>query len=129
VDKHTARFRWIIIAFLVAIASMSGLLAWQLYDTTPARWCAAALMGSPEVATACFGVLLRLLEVKDHAVLGLMAIVGLSVLSLAVVALGVRINAAGPGGLTANIGAEKTTVTDGESSIVVPTPPNSEVSQ
>jgi hypothetical protein len=103
---------------------MSALLAWQLWDVTPARWCAIAQNGTPDLQTACVTVLLKLLELKNNVVIGLLTIVGLSVLSLAAVALGVRLGLTGPGGLTANIEAEQTTVSDGSSTVVVPTPPS-----
>jgi hypothetical protein len=121
------RLRWFIVAFCLSGALMAGLLAWQLAETSPARWCVLAKQGSPEMATSCVTILMKLLEIKDHVVIGLLGIVGLSVLSLAVVALGVRLGVAGPGGLSANIGAETTTVRSGDSSVTVPTPPAEDV--
>jgi len=97
------RLRWFVVAFVLAGALMSVLLAWQLGETTPKNWCILAKQGSPELAGSCVTILLHLLDIKDHVVIGLLAIVGLSVLSLAVVALGVRISAEGPGGLKANV--------------------------
>lgn len=82
---------------------MSGLLVWQLWDVTPARWCAIA-QATDERANVCVAILLRLLDLKDHVVLGLLSIVGLTVLALAVVALNVRIGATGPAGIGVNIG-------------------------
>jgi len=125
-NKDTQRFRWVVFAFLAAGGMMTALLAWQLYDTTPARWCAIALQGSPEISTGCFNVLLRLLDIKNNAVLGLLAITGLSVLSLAAVALGVRLGFTAPGGISANVQADTTTVTDGSSTVTIPTPPAEE---
>lgn len=123
-DLFNGRVRWIVFAFLGSGLLMSALLTWQLYETAPARWCVIAKSGTPDLATACITVLMKLLEIKGNVVIGLLVIVGLSVLSLAVVALGVRIGASGPGGLTANIGADKTTVTDGNSVVEMPTPPS-----
>lgn len=121
--KH-GRVRWFIIAFVVGGILMSALLAWQLAESSPRNWCVLAKQGSPELAGSCVAILIKLLEIKDHAVLGLLAIVGLSFLSLATVAMGVRITAEGPGGLKTDIGADKTTVTDGESVVQLPTPPS-----
>lgn len=107
------RLRWFIIAFVLSGLLMAGLLVWQLYETTPRVWCVLAKTGSPEMATSCVAILLKLLELKDHAVIGLLSIVGLSVLSLAAVALGVRLGFTGPGGVSANIESdqEDTTIT------------------
>lgn len=123
---HTSgpiRFRWVIYAFGVAGALMMAVLIWQLYDLTAARWCVLAKQGSPELATGCVTMLVRLLDLKDHVLIGLLAIVGLTVLSLAAVALGVRVGFSGPGGLSANVEADKTTVTDGQATVTLPTPP------
>lgn len=120
------RLRWFIIAFVLAGAFMTGLLAWQLYETSPARWCVLAKQGSPDSTNACVAILVKLLELKDHVNTGLLIIVGISVLSLAAVALGVRLGLSGPGGLSANIGSENTTVSNGESTVVIPTPPAEE---
>lgn len=125
VSVEHGRVRWFVIAFIAAGFFMSSVLVWQLWDVTPARWCAIAQSGNNDIAAACLSILLKLLDLKNNVVIGLLAIVGLSVLSLAVVALGVRINAAGPGGLTANIGSDKTIISDadGVSSVEIPTPP------
>jgi hypothetical protein len=119
--KH-GRVRWFVIAFVMAGFLMSALLWWQLSETTPAKWCMLAKQGSPELAGSCTSILLRLLDLKDHAIIGLLMILGISFLSLAAVALGVRISAEGPAGLKTEIGADKTTVTGGDSSVEVPTP-------
>lgn len=126
-NKDSMRFRWVVYAFVGALLVITGLFAWQMYDLTPARWCAVAATGSPEIATGCFNVLIKLLDIKDHAVMALAGITGLTVLSLAAVALGVRIGFSGPAGLSANVGAETTTVTDGSSVVEVPTPPSEDV--
>lgn len=126
--KDHGRFRWTLGAFSASGLLMMLLLAWQLFETTPARWCALAANGSPELTTGCATILLRLLEIKDHVSIGLMAITGLSVLALAVVATGTKINASGAG-FNADIGADKTTVStdDGTSTLTIPTPPASDV--
>jgi hypothetical protein len=122
----TLRFRWVVYAFVAAGLLMAAMLGWQLYDLTPARWCVLATQGSPDLATGCVTMLVKLLDIKDHVMIGLLAIVGLSVLSLAAVALGVRLGFTGPGGLSANVGADKTTVTDGQATVTLPTPPAEE---
>ena len=120
---RNGRLRWFIVAFVASGVVTMLMLGWQLYETTPARWCVMAKQGSPDLEGSCLAIRLKLLEIKSNVVLGLLAIVGLSVLSLAAVALGVRLGLSGPGGLSANIGSDKTTVSNGESSVTVPTPP------
>lgn len=123
VEVQNLRFRWVVFAFLGAGLLTMAMLGWQLYDLTPGRWCVLAKQGSPELANSCVAMLVKLLDLKDHVLIGLLAITGLSVLALAAVALGVRLAFSGPGGLSANVGADKTTVTDGQASVTIPTPP------
>jgi len=104
--KH-GRLRWFIIAFCLSGFVMTLMLAWQLYETTPARWCVMT-----DRAEGCVAILMKLLEIKDHTVMGLLIIVGLSVLCLAAVALGLRLGVSGPGGIEANIGVEVTSSKD-----------------
>lgn len=118
------RYRWTILAFAAAGFLIAGLVVWQLMETTPARWCVLAKQGSPELATGCFNVLLKLLEIKDHALMMLIGVLAITIISIVVVALGVRINGAGPGGFSVDVGADKTKVSDGENEAVIPTPPS-----
>jgi hypothetical protein len=121
-----SKYNWTIGAFSLAGAVTMIMLAWQLFESTPARWCAIALAGSPETNSACAGILLKLLENKDHVNLGLLTIVGVSILALAAVALNVGIKVQGPGGVNVDIGSEDTKVTSGDSSVTIPTPPAGE---
>jgi peptidoglycan/LPS O-acetylase OafA/YrhL len=125
VIKH-GRVRWFVIAFVAAGLLMSGFLWWQLSEITPDKWCQLAKQGSPELAGSCASILLRLLDLKDHTIIGLLFMLGLSFLSLAVVALGVHISAEGPAGLKTEVSAETTSVTDGSSVVEVPTPRSEE---
>jgi hypothetical protein len=123
------RVRWFVIAFVLAGFLMSAMLWWQLSETSPDKWCALAKQGSPELVGSCAAILLRLLDLKDHTIMGLMFILGLSFLSLAVVALGVRISAEAPTGLKTSIEADETVVTDGTSEVTIPTPTEERVPQ
>ena len=120
------RLNWTVLGFSLAGLLTMAMLAWQLFESTPARWCAIALAGSPETNSACAGILLKLLENKDHVNVGLLAIVGVSILALAAVALNVGIKVAGPGGVNVDIGAEDTKVTSDNTSVTIPTPPAGE---
>jgi len=122
-EAGRGRYRWTIFAFALAGALLSALVTWQLYELTPARWCAVAMNGSPEVTSGCFATLLRLLEIKDHALMMLIATLALTIMSVVAVALGVRIKAEGPGGMNVDVSADNTTVSSGDSTLTLPTPP------
>lgn len=117
------RYRWTLIAFAFAGLLISGLVVWQLYEMTPARWCVLAKQGSPELATGCFNVLLKLLDIKDHALMMLIGVLALTIIAVVAVALGVRISGAAPGGFSVDVGAEKTTVASEGGTATIDTPP------
>jgi ABC-type cobalamin transport system permease subunit len=99
-----SRFRWIVLAFVFAGLAVAGLLIWQLYETSPARWCYIA--NANGIQEGCFQVLIKLIEVKDHAITGLLAILGATVLSVVAVTLKVRIDVTGPAGTGGRFGSE-----------------------
>lgn len=126
VVPHTSRaVRWTILAFVFIMLVINGLLIWQLSETSPAKWCALAKLTSPEGTTACSTMLLKLLDIKDHLVQGLLIIEGILTLSLTAVALGVNIKGTGPGGMSIDVGAEDTKIQSGDSEVSIPTPPSS----
>lgn len=116
--------RWTLIAFGLAGLFISGLVIWQLVELRPAYWCILAKAGSPDQASGCAGMMLKLLEIKDHAIVILLCTLALIVVSVLVVALGVKVEADGPGGFSVDIGADKTTISDGKSEATIPTPPS-----
>lgn len=118
-----SRYGWTIIAFMVAAVLVAGLVSWQLYETSPARWCAIA-ENTTNTTDACKEILLALIGMKDNALIGLMTILGITVVSLTAIALGLKITAAGPGNTSVNIGADKTTVDTEDASVSIPTPPS-----
>lgn len=120
-------FRWTIVAFVFAGALMAGLMIWQLSELSPDRYCKLAEVTGSE--NACLSVMLKLLTLKDHALIGTLATLGLTVLALAAVALGVRISATAPGGGGVDVGGNgppDTSITQGDKEIVIPSPPASE---
>lgn len=119
-----SRYGWTIIAFIIAGVFISGLVIWQLMETAPAYWCALADQTSEGLRTACYNVLLRLLDIKDHAIVGLLTILGITVASVVAVALGVKISGTGPGGTSVNVGADETRVKNGDLDMSIPTPPS-----
>lgn len=120
------RAEWIMLLFVLAGVLVSGLLIWQLNTTDPTQWCRLAEITSPENVSACLGVLVKILEIKNNAVIGLLVILGFTVLSVVVVALGVKLTGAGPGGVSVDISGEKTEVTTDMTHVTVPTPPSEE---
>lgn len=119
-------FSWTLFAFVGACIVLTGLTIWQLETTSPPRWCSLALTGSPEIVSGCYNVLLKLLDIKDHAIIGLIATLAVTILCVVAVALGVRITAGGPGNTSVNIGADTTRVQSGDTSVEIPTPPSGE---
>jgi hypothetical protein len=97
------KFRWVVLAFIAAGLLVAGLLIWQLLETTPGKWCAVA--GINEIsASGCFQLLLALVTIKDHAIIGLLVILGVTVISVVAVTLKLRIQAEGPGGAGLQVG-------------------------
>jgi uncharacterized membrane protein SpoIIM required for sporulation len=120
-EAGKGRFRWTVVAFMLAGLLISGLVVWQLYETAPRIWCEMAKEGHND---QCVQILLRLLDIKNNALLGLIAILGLTVVSLTAIALGLKISAGGPGDTHIDVGADRTTVDTGGSTVVIPTPPS-----
>lgn len=124
--SQNGRFKWTILAFILAIIFVGGVLIWQLFETKPERWCQIAESAAPENINACLAVLVKLIDVKDHVLIGVTGTLALTVLSLAVVALGVRLSGSGPGGTSVNISEKDTTISTPDASVTVPTPPSEE---
>jgi hypothetical protein len=120
-EAGKGRFRWTVIAFALAGLLISALVVWQLYETAPRIWCEMAKEGHND---QCVQILLRLLDIKDHSLMGLLGILGLTVASLTAIALGLKISAGGPGDMHVDVGADRTTVDTPGGSVVVPTPPS-----
>lgn len=71
-------------ALFLAAPVFGGLLAWQLYTLEPERVCKtsfqmAKLDGAGIVAAfqACIGLMAKVIDVKDHAIIGLLTVLGL----------------------------------------------------
>lgn len=119
-----SRYGWTIVAFILAGIFISGLLIWQLLETNPRVWCQIAETANDTRVTGCYGILLKLTDIKDHTIIGLLAILGTTVLSIVAVALGVKISASGPGATSVNIGRENTNISNGDIDVDIPTPPS-----
>lgn len=102
-SKHAA---WTIYVFLMLSLFVSGLIVWQLWGLTPENWCLLAKMGDKTDPMACFNTLVRLLDVKDHIVIGVLATQAIIVICLAVVVLNLDLKASGPGGVQIDVGSD-----------------------
>lgn len=123
-------FRWTLVAFALCGGLIAALVVWQLWELTPQRWCALAENTAGDVnSNACLSALLRILDLKDHALIGLLVILGITVVSVVVVALKVNVKGSGPGGFEVDIGADETQVREPDTgaSVTIPTPPSEEV--
>jgi hypothetical protein len=124
--KPQSRYAQMLLAFIFVTLLISGLAVWQLHESTPTRWCVLAQGTSSDQANACLQVLLKLLDIKDHAVIGLLVILGLLVTAVVVVALGVRVAGSAPGGVSVDVSSSETKVQAGDTTVAVPTPPSGE---
>lgn len=121
------RFKWTILAFGFAVIFVGAILVWQLFETKPERWCQLAEAATPENTNACLAVLVKLIDVKDHVLIGVTGTLALTVLSIVVVALGVRLSGSGPGGTSVSISESDTVIKTPDMSLTVPTPPSEEI--
>lgn len=118
--------RWTLWAFVAAGFLVAALLIWQLYGLTPASWCGIAKVGTEnDRISACLTVLVRLLTIKDHVLIGLLTLLGISFVSLTVVVLGVSVKGTAPGGASIDVGPDTTHIATETTDITLPTPPSS----
>jgi len=103
-QKHVL---WTIFVFLFLCAFIVGLIVWQFWGLTPNNWCMVAKLGDKADPSACFNVLIKLLDLKDHIVVGLTATLAVIIVSLAVVVLKIYVKAGGPGGLNLDVGTSE----------------------
>jgi hypothetical protein len=93
-------------ALFMGAPIFGGLLAWQLYGLEPERVCSipGAFVDNKDLASilnafnACIGLYAKALDIKDHAVIGLLAILGLGYLMMMMRELRMQGEFTGPGG-------------------------------
>jgi hypothetical protein len=93
-------------ALFLGAPIFGGLLAWQLYGLEPERVCSipSAFIDNKDLASilgafnACIGLYAKALDIKDHAVIGLLAILGLGYLMMMMRELRMQGEFTGPGG-------------------------------
>ncbi len=94
---------------LMGAPIFGGLLAWQLYTLSPERWCKAAYdvakadgAGQITAYKGCLDLQAIILNIKDHAIIGLLVVLGLGYIMLAMRELRMQGEFKGPMGLGAN---------------------------
>lgn len=94
------------VALFLGAPIFGGLLAWQLYGLEPERVCSipSAFIDNKDLASilgafnACIGLYAKALGIKDHAVIGLLVILGLGYLMMMMRELRMQGEATIPGG-------------------------------
>lgn len=103
------------IALLMGAPIFGGILIWQLYGLEPERVCKtsfdmARVDGAGVLAAfqACIGLYAKALDIKDHAVIGLLAILGIGYVMMMMRELRMQGSATGPLGIGVSLSdAEK----------------------
>ena len=93
-------------ALFMGAPIFGGLLAWQLYGLEPERVCKTSFdlarvdgAGILTAFQACIGLYAKALSIKDHAVIGLLAILGLGYIMMMMRELRLQGSATGPLGI------------------------------
>lgn len=108
---------------------ITGLLIWQLSTLSPKYWCQTSFnvaladgSGLVDALKACLALQVRILDIKDHAIIGLLMVMGIVYFVLVFSQWKMRAEVHGPGGVGGTIGGDphatvktttETTVTPG----------------
>lgn len=108
--RHSNAFNWTVGAIIGGGMFMGIMLVWQLYGLVPAKWCAVPVSASKlthqkPVIEDCVAIVLRILDLKDHAIIGLLGVIGIAFLVMVVMNFKARITFSGPGGIGGSVGA------------------------
>lgn len=123
---HAPRsFHWTVAAIIFGGFAMGLILVWQLWGLTPGRWCvvainAAKMTNMRPTAEDCTTIILRLLDLKDHAIVGLLGVIGLSFLVMVVTLFKAKISFSGPGGVGGSVGGGEMDITGTIDATVTP---------
>lgn len=110
--KEVWRWRqWAIVGLGLAILA---LLAWQLSTLSPRGWCQTAFDFSKtdkvtevvEALKTCVNLQVRILDIKDHVIIGLIVAVIMTQLLFMVSEFGMRASVKGPAGFGADVGKD-----------------------
>lgn len=101
------------LALLLGAPILGGVLVWQLQTLDPDKWCKTAFDiakadGTNQVVAfrACLELQKAILVIKDHAVIGLLAVLGLGYVMLLMRELRMQGEIKGPGGVGASFRSE-----------------------
>lgn len=100
-------------ALFMGAPIFGGLLAWQLYGLEPERVCKTSFdmakidgAGILVAFNACIGLYAKAFDIKDHAIIGLLAILGLGYIMMMMRELRMQGEVKGPGGVGASFRSE-----------------------
>lgn len=103
---------WQLYAIISAAPAIVALLVWQLGTLTPQEWCGVAVgaskaahaIGGPALRPEdCGSILLKLLDIKNTTIIGLLIALVVSYLLLVVDRIGAGLHIQGPNGLGLDI--------------------------
>jgi hypothetical protein len=107
-------------ALLTAAPLFGSILAWQLYGLEPERLCKTTFdlaridgAGYLTAFKACFALYEKGLDIKDHAIIGLLAILGLGYIMMLMRELRMQGEFTGPGGIGGKFKSDPETPLDG----------------
>lgn len=97
-------------ALFAAAPIFAGLLAWQLYGLEPGKLCKTSFemakvdgAGQVDAFKSCIGLMSKVLDIKNHAVIGLLVVLGLGYIMMMMRELRLQGSITGPGGTGVNL--------------------------
>ena len=103
-------------ALLLGAPVLGGMLYWQLSTLDPARWCGTAFNvakadGAGLIAgfQACLSLQKDILNIKDHAILGLLTVLGLGYIMMLMREFRLQGEVTGPLGIGAKFNSDEAT--------------------
>lgn len=104
----------LVAALLMGAPIFGAILVWQLYTLDPDEWCKTAFdlakADGVNIVTAfraCVTLQQAIITVKDHAIIGVLAVLGLGYVMLMMRGLNMQGEFKGPGGIGASMRSEK----------------------
>lgn len=111
-DSVLFTWQWKQAAILGSGPMLTALFAWQLWTLDAKHWCSVATeeaFGADQQIRkleTCKEILLEILNLKDHALIGMLVILGGIIGMLTVSEFKTRLKASGPGGSSIEIGRD-----------------------
>lgn len=118
--KTSLTIHWAVWGLILGAPVIIAMLIWQLAPLNdPVRWCSVTI-GIAKVAAQkpliedCTTIVLKLLELKDHAIVGLLLAVVIGYLVMVSMVLGAKVSWTLPGGAGGSIGRDGPIPFEGE---------------